>query len=148
MLTIAVIQMSGLGVFGVRGHEVGELEGYCAVHSGSAELFAMAWSATADPDMYQIYHSQGSSNEKSYFLKDPALDELIMLARQSTDRSYRKLLYRECLEIIGDWAVEIPMYQRQNVILFSSQRVNLDTLTPDITTFWSWRNDIEKLEMR
>ncbi len=119
-----------------------------AVHSGSTELFAMAWSATADPDMYQIYHSQGSSNEKSYFLKDPALDELILLARQSTDRSYRKLLYRECLEIIGDWAVEIPMYQRQNVILFSAQRVNLDTLTPDITTFWDWQNDIEKLEMR
>lgn len=119
-----------------------------AVHSGTAELFAMAWGASADPDMYQIYHSQGSSNEKSYYLKDPALDELILLARQSTDRTYRKLLYRECLDIIGDWAVEIPMYQRQNVFLFSTQRINLDTLTPDITTFWGWENDIEKLEMR
>lgn len=119
-----------------------------AVNSGSAELFAMAWGASADPDMYQLYHSQGSSNETSYFLKDPALDELILLARQSTDRTYRKLLYRQCLDIIGDWAVEIPMYQRKNVFLFSAQRIDLDTLTPDITTFWGWENDIEKLEMR
>ena len=119
-----------------------------AVNSGSAELFAMAWSASNDPDLYQIYHSQGSSNEKSYHLKDKQLDELILLARQSTDQTYRKLLYRECLDIINDWAVEIPMYQRQNVFLFSKQRINLDTLTPDITTFWGWENDIEKLEMR
>ncbi len=119
-----------------------------AVNSGTAELFAMAWGASSDPDMYQIYHSQGSSNEKSYHLKDPKLDELILLARQSTDQAYRKLLYRQCLEIIADWGVEIPMYQRQNVLLFSAQRVNLDSLTPDITTFWGWENDIEKLEMR
>lgn len=119
-----------------------------AVNSGTAELFAMAWGASADPDMYQIYHSQGGSNETSYHVKDQKLDELILLARQSTDQTYRKLLYRQCLEIIGDWGVEIPMYQRQNVLLFSTQRINLDTLTPDITTFWGWENDIEKLEMR
>ena len=119
-----------------------------AVNSGTAELFAMAWGASNDPDMYQVYHSKGSSNEKSYHLKDEKLDELILLARQSTDQTYRKLLYRECLDIIADWGVEIPMYQRQNVFLFSKERINLNTLTPDITTFWGWENDIEKLEMR
>ena len=119
-----------------------------AVNSGSAELFAMAWGASSDPDMYQVYHSEGSSNEKAYHLKDKQLDELILLARQSSDQTYRKLLYRECLDIISDWGVEIPMYQRQNVFLFSRQRINLDTLTPDITTFWGWENNIEKLEMR
>jgi len=25
--------------------------------------------------------------------------------------------------------------------------LNIDTLTPDITTFWGWMNDIELLEM-
>jgi len=119
-----------------------------AVNSGTADMFAMAWNATADPDMYQIYHSQGGSNEKSFFLKDPQLDELILLARRSTDQSYRKTLYRECLEIISDWAVEIPVYQRQNVVIFSAQRIDLATLTPDMTTFWGWENDIEKLQMR
>lgn len=119
-----------------------------AVNAGTAELFAMAWGATPDPDLYQVYHSQGGSNEKSYHIKDAQLDELILLARQSTDQAYRKTLYKECLDIISDWAVEIPVYQRQNVVIFSTRRINMETLTPDITTFWGWENDIEKLEMK
>lgn len=118
-----------------------------AVNAGTAEMFTMAWNATVDPDMYQIYHSEGGSNEKSYWIKDAELDELIMMARQSTDQTYRKTLYKECLDIVADWAVEIPLYQRQNVIIFSTERVNIDTVTPDITTFWGWSNDIELLEM-
>lgn len=119
-----------------------------AVNAGTAELFAMAWSATADPDMYQVYHSQGSSNDKAYSLKDDALDELILLARQSHDREFRKTLYRECLDMIADWAVEIPMYQRQNTVIFSTKRVDISTVTPDMTSFWGWENDIENLQMK
>lgn len=119
-----------------------------AVNGGTAEMFSMAWQATPDPDMYQIYHSNGGSNEKSYWIKDAQLDELIEMARQSTDQTYRKTLYKEALDIVADWAVEIPMYQRQNCIIFSTERINMDTVTPDITTYWTWRNDIEKLEMK
>lgn len=118
-----------------------------AVNSGEAEMFAMAWQATPDPDMFQIYHSQGGSNEKSYWVKDAELDELIMAARSSNDQTYRKTIYKECLDIVADWAVEIPLYQRQNAICFSTERVNIDTLTPAITTYWNWYNDIEQLEM-
>ena len=119
-----------------------------AVNSGNADMFAMAWQATPDPDMYQIYHSNGGSNEKSYWIKDADLDDLIMQARQSTDQTYRKTLYKECLDIVADWAVEIPIYQRQNCVIFSSQRVDLDTVTPDITTYWSWYNDLELLDVK
>ncbi len=118
-----------------------------AVNAGEAEMFAMAWNATPDPDMYQIYHSQGGSNEKSYWVKDAELDELIMAARNSNDQTYRKTIYKECLDIVADWAVAIPLYQRQNAICFSTERVNIDTLTPAITTYWNWYSDIEKLEM-
>lgn len=119
-----------------------------AVNAGTAELFSMAWTASADPDMYQIYHSQGGSNDKSYSLKDGELDELIQLARKSSDQAYRKTLYAACLDIIADWAVEIPVYQRLNTVIFSSKRVDMSTVTPDMTTFWGWENDIEKLKMR
>ena len=119
-----------------------------AINSGNADMFAMAWQPTPDPDMYQIYHSNGGSNEKSYWIKDAELDDLIMQARQSTDQTYRKTLYKECLDIVADWAVEIPIYQRQNCIIISSQRVDLDTVTPDITTFWNWYNDLELLDVK
>ena len=48
---------------------------------------------------------------------------------------------------ILDWAVEVPIYQRQNAIIFSTERVKMDTVTPDITTYWTWMHDLENLEM-
>lgn len=113
----------------------------------SQELWAAAWGATIDPDMYQIYYSANESHSNHYHIADANLDQLILDARKSDDQDYRKTAYKACLDIIIDWAVEIPIYQRQNCIIFSSERVDLDTVTPDITTFWGWMNDIEKVEM-
>lgn len=122
--------------------------------AGTAEMWTMAWQATPDPDMYQIYYSDIANGGKNpggsnnyYGIQDEALDELIMAARQSTDQAYRKILYKECLDIIVDWADEVPIYQRLNASIFSTERVNIDTLTPDITTYWDWLNDIELLEL-
>ncbi len=124
-----------------------------AIDAGTAELFAMAWGATIDPDMYQVYHSSsvvgaGGSESNHYKIMDPELDQLIVDARKSDDQNYRKAIYKQALDIVADWAVEIPTYQRQNCIVFSTERINIDTITPDITTFWGWLNDIELLEMR
>ena len=62
-------------------------------------------------------------------------------------RAYRKAIYKQALDKIIEWAVEIPTYQRLNVIIFSTERINISTITPDITTFWGWLSDIELLEM-
>ena len=72
---------------------------------------------------------------------------MILNARQSSDQAYRKEVYKDALNEIMDWAVEIPAYQRQNIVIASSQRVNIDTVTPDVTTYWGWLSEIEKLEM-
>lgn len=123
-----------------------------AIDANEQEIWTMAWGTTIDPDMYQIYHSDNipeldGSDSNYYHITDADLDQLILDARLSDDQSYRKAVYKQCLDIIMDWAVEIPSYQRLNVIIFSTERVNLDTLTPDITTFWGWASDIELLEM-
>ena len=122
-----------------------------ALAANTVEIWAGAWSATVDPDMYQIYHSDNANgngtNSNNYSIEDADLDEMIMAARNSADQSYRKATYKECLETILDWGVEIPTYQRQNAVVISTERVNVSTMTPDITTFWGWTNDIEKLEM-
>jgi len=115
--------------------------------SETQELWAAAWGATIDPDMYQIYHSDNSTHSNHYGIADPDLDRLIMEARSSDDQAFRKATYKACLDIIIDWAVEVPIYQRQNCIIFSAQRIDLDTVTPDITTFWDWGNEIEMVKM-
>ena len=119
---------------------------FSQMEAGTAELFAAAWQATPDPDMYQIYHSQGNSNY-NYDIKDAKLDEIIVQARSTTDQKARIPMYKEALDIVMDWAVELPIYQRTNCFIFSTERVNISTLTPDITTYWDWKNDIEKLEL-
>ena len=124
-----------------------------SLDAGTQELWTAAWGATIDPDMYQVYHSssvvgEGGSDSNHYHIRDAELDQLIVDARKSEDQTYRKAIYKQALDIIIDWAVEVPTYQRQNCIIFSTERINIDTLTPDITTFWGWLNDIELVEMR
>ena len=124
-----------------------------ALDAGTQELWTAAWQATIDPDMYQVYHSsgivgQGGSDSNHYHIRDAELDQLILDARKSDDQNYRKAVYKQALDIIIDWAVEIPTYQRQNSVIFSTQRINIDTITPDVTTFWGWMKEVELLEMR
>lgn len=118
---------------------------YQSYQSGVAEGWCAAWQSTADPDMYQLYHSQGSTNY--YGINDSDLDELIVAARQSTDQTYRKGLYQAAMDIIMDWGVEIPVYQRSEAYIFSTERVNIASLPTDMTPYWSWREEVEKIEM-
>lgn len=119
---------------------------WTAIEAGTCAMWAAAWGATIDPDMYQIYHPEGGSNYM-YEIDDDNLTQLIEDARSTTDQNFRKLMYKECLDIIIDWAVEIPVYQRQNAIIFSSERVNMKTVTPDISTFYGWLNEIHQIEL-
>lgn len=123
------------------------------LESGHAELWCAAWSATVDPDMEQVYHSnnvvgKGGTDSNHYAIADENLDRLIKVAKSVDDNDVRKAYYKECLDIILDWGVEIPTYQRQNAVVFSPERIKMETITPDITTFWGWMNDIENIELK
>ena len=128
---------------------------WTGLEAGSVPMWCAAWGATADPDMYQIYYADvegggahaGGSNYM-YDIADADLDQMILDARMSADQTYRKAMYKACLDTIIDWAVEIPVYQRQNAIIFSAERVNLDTVTPDITTFYGWMSEIQNTELK
>lgn len=124
------------------------------LEAGTAEMWTMAWSASADPDMYQIYYADvangganpGGSNNY-YAIKDAELDELILAARASLDQSYRKILYKQALDIIVSWACEVPVYQRTDGWVFSTERINTSTLIDDMTPFYTWWNGIVTLEL-
>lgn len=123
------------------------------INANTHEMWAAAWQATVDPDMYQVYHStncvgRGGTDNNNYNIADEELDRLIMEARKSPDQAFRKAIYKRALDIILDWGVEIPTYQRQNLVIFSTQRINTETITPDITTYYDWIAEIDKMEMR
>ncbi|MDO4633514.1 MAG: ABC transporter substrate-binding protein [Eubacteriales bacterium] len=117
-----------------------------ALDAETAEIWCAAWQATIDPDMFQIYHSEGGDSHK-YAILSPVLDQMVMDAKTNTDQTYRKAKYKECLDFIVDYAVEIPIYQRQQGYIYSTERVNMDTVMPDQTTYYNWMGEINTLEM-
>ncbi len=124
-----------------------------ALDAGTAEMWAAAWGATPDPDMYQVYHSsnvhglEGSSNSNHYGIQSADLDALIMEGRSSTDPAFRKATYKTALELIMDWGVELPTYQRQEATLLSTERVNISTVPSDLTPYYGWLAEIHLLEL-
>ena len=126
---------------------------WTGIEAEQCPMWCAAWGATPDPDMYQVYYSGVESGKEPggsnymYDIADPELDKLILDARTNMDQSYRKTVYKSCLDIIIDWAVEVPVYQRQNAIIYSPERVNADTFTPDVTTYYPWLTEVYNVEL-
>ena len=119
-----------------------------ALDAGTADIWAAAWGSTVDPDMTQVYNGANASGSNHYRIADDTLDSLMAQALESSDQAYRKILYKQCLDIILDWGVEIPTYQRKNAVIFSTERVNIDTVAKDITPFYGWLAEVDKIELK
>ncbi len=123
------------------------------LEAGTQEMWGAAWSSSADPDMYQVYHSsnvtgQGGTDSNHYALADEELDKAIVEARTSDDQTFRKELYKICMDIVMDWAVELPVYQRKDTIIYNAKNINVDSILKDETPFYTWLQEIHKIEMK
>jgi peptide/nickel transport system substrate-binding protein len=153
MLNLASDALKTIGINLVVKDLANSADLWTGIEAEQCPMWCAAWGATPDPDMYQVYYSGVESGDEPggsnymYDIADPELDKLIMDARTNSDQAYRKAVYKSCLDIIVDWAVEVPVYQRQNAMLFSTERVNIDTVTPDITPYWTWLSEIQKIEL-
>lgn len=123
-----------------------------ALEANTAQMWAAAWQSTADPDMYQVYHSSNAgglgTNSNHYQIMDDELDQLILDGRASADTDFRKATYTQAMEIIMDWGVELPLYQRKDAIVSSSERVVTDSLPQDMTPYWGWYAEVETLAVQ
>lgn len=124
--------------------ESGEM--FAACQSGTAQLWCAAWPEGDDPDSYlSALFSATGGTFYMFGATSERLDELLARAKQTIDPAGRKKLYRKCFEEINRFAVEIPVYQRQECTLYGTQRVNMDTVTKDQTASFHWRNEIHKI---
>lgn len=119
-----------------------------ALDKDNCQIWAAAWDNMSEPNLYAKYHSyniddiNGSTGLNEYGITDAELDVLIAGSAISTDLEYLKSVYNDCYDIIFDWAVEIPVYQKKNLFIVNSQAVNIDTLSNDFTPYWSWINEV------
>ena len=151
---IATAASKALETIGIKltVNDVGSSVWNNALEGNTAQMWVAAWQSTADPDMYQVYHSTNAhgkgTNSNHYQVDDPALDALIIDGRTSADTEYRKSVYKQAMEIIMDWGVELPVYQRKDCTVASTIRVDCDTLPKDMTPYWGWKAEIETLAVK
>ena len=123
-----------------------------ALEGNTAMMWAAAWQSTVDPDMTQVYSSENAhgngTNSNHYSVDDPALDELIKEGRGSADTEYRKSVYKDAMNIIMDWGCELPLYQRKDCTVASSERVVIDSIPHDMTPYWGWYAEVETLALQ
>ena len=151
---IAVAASEALKTIGItlQVNDVGTSVWNNAIEENTAQMWVAAWQSTADPDMYQVYYSANANgkgtNSNHYQIVDSKLDELIIAGRTSSDVEFRKATYKEAMETILDWGVELPVYQRKDCTVASAIRVNIDTLPKDMTPYLGWYGEIQTLAVQ
>lgn len=144
-------QLAKVGIT-LQVNDVGTSTWNNALEGNTAQIWAAAWQSTADPDMYQVYHSRNAhgenTNSNHYQIVDSALDDLIIAGRTSADNDFRKATYKQAMEIILDWGCELPLYQRKDCTVASTIRVDCDTLPSDMTPYLGWYGEVEALAVK
>ena len=123
------------------------------LQQGSAPIWCGKAETSVNGNMYAMYHSRlkkdklaGSLN---YFhIKDSDLDDYIESAMNAVKLKKSISFYAQSYDKILDWAVEIPVYQERNLTVFSTARVNLETVAQDISPYYDWTQDIQMVEMK
>ena len=124
------------------------------LNSGDLTVWAAAWGAGVDPDMYQVYHkdSEASStlnwgyrailkNSGGKYDRELAiveeLSDIIDKARETLVETERKELYAQALDLVMELAVELPTYQRSDLFAYNTNIIDETTLTPapDLTPY-------------
>ena len=120
--------------------------------TGGLAVWAAAWSSTVDPDLYQVYHKDSKAtsiknwgyetimadNTDQFTFEKGVINDLsdkIEEARETLDKSERKALYAEALDMIMSLAVELPTYQRKDLVVYNKDVINPATLNQEANAF-------------
>ena len=130
--------------------------------TGSLTVWAAAWGTTVDPDMYQVYHKNSTAtsvyawgyreilaNESTYWYENDVLNDLSDLiddARETEDREERSELYRDAMELVLDLAIELPVYQRNELYAYNSKVIKSSSLPQNINPYQSPIDRIWEIE--
>ena len=118
------------------------------LNTGGLMVWAAAWSSTIDPDMYQVYHKDSmagstvnwgykqilaDSTEKYKYERNviDKLSEQIDLGREYLEQADRRAYYWKALDYVMELAVEFPLYQRFDLTVYNSSKIDSSTLKQD-----------------
>ena len=116
--------------------------------TGDLQVWAAAWSSSIDPDLYQVYHKDSTatsvknwgyptimSGSDSQFAEEKQiindLSLLIEQGRETLEQGERKAIYAEALDKIMELCVELPTYQRQDLVVYNRSVIDPKTLNEE-----------------
>ena len=130
------------------------------INTGSLAVWAAAWSSALDPDMYQVYHKDSSATSTlawgyNYLKNSGSAEELDILdelsdlideARSTNDQTARADMYKDCMGLILDLAIELPVYQREVLYAYNSKVISADSIDSDVNPYSSPLDRIWEIE--
>ena len=122
-----------------------DIQALSKLATGGLQVWAAAWSTGVDPDPYQTYHKDSTATSVKNWNYDAILDpnntqfyreaeiveqisEKIDAGRKTLDQAERKDIYADTLTLIMQLAVELPTYQRKDLISWNKNVIDESTL--------------------
>lgn len=115
-----------------------------AMNDGTADMWCMAWGAVNNCDKSTQFRTGGGQNR--YQISDEKLDAMLDEIVVTLDQTERTALVSEMLDYAMELAIELPLYQRENVWAFNTDNVNMDSLDESTAT-WDFHHFLWKIEM-
>lgn len=116
-----------------------------AMNDGTADIFILAWGNVTTCDKTSQFHTGGGQNR--YHVSNARMDQLLDKIIVTIDLEERKALVAEMLDLAMDLCIELPVYQRKDIIAYNQNNINMATLPAETTTFWDYTDELWKLEM-
>ena len=116
-----------------------------AMNDGTADIFVLAWGNVVTCDKKSQFYTDGGQNR--YNVSDSRMDALLDKIVVTVDLEERKQLVSDMLDLAMDLCMELPVYQRKNIIAYNEQNVNMKTVPANTTAFWDYTDALWKLEL-
>lgn len=115
-----------------------------AVSSGTQEIWASVWETGVRPRMSEMYAAGNL-----FGIESGTLTEYAAAADAASDPGTLREAYEACYDLLfNQYAVEIPMYERSECMLFSTLRVETSSLPENMTGYYDWTDEAEKIALK
>ena len=121
-----------------------------ALYTGTCDLWCASWFTGVDPEFAEHYQGTGRTEgmvPNIYGISDKKIDKLLLQIQEESDPAAKLKLQRSLMELVREWAVEIPCYQLNNYYVYNANTLKVDSIPKDLTVYHSWLDEIINLEV-
>lgn len=81
-------------------------------------------------------------------MKDAEIDRHLQVMQTYLTSKQRQECYQKCIDRVMDWGVEVPLCEYQDALLFSSSRIRSGSIPSDLTIYYGWMDEVQKIRMK